>query len=45
MRGALKESIEDTAARAELDLALSKLADWMRNQGGNPHDMQDAARP
>ena len=45
MRGALKESIEDTAARAELDLALSKLADWMRNQAGNPHDMQNAARP
>jgi hemoglobin len=45
MRGALEETVEDTAARAELDLALSKLADWMRNQAGNPHDMRAAAHP
>jgi len=45
MRGALEETIEDAAARAELDLALSKLADWMRNQASNPHDMKAAARP
>lgn len=45
MRGALRETVEDAAARAELDLALSKLADWMRNQVGNPHDMRATAHP
>ncbi len=45
MRGALDETIEDAAARAELDLALSKLADWMRYQAGNPHDLRAAAHP
>lgn len=45
MRGALAEAVEDNAARAELDLALSKLADWMRNQAGNPHDMRAAVHP
>jgi len=39
MRGALAESIEDSDARQEIDAALSKLADWMRNQLGNPHDL------
>jgi len=43
MRGALEETVADAAARAELDLALSKLADWMRNQAGNPHDARAAA--
>jgi hemoglobin len=43
MRGALQETVSDEAARAELDLALSKLADWMRNQAGNPHDVRVAA--
>ena len=38
MRGALVETVADEAARAELDAALTKLADWMRNQAGNPHD-------
>ncbi|MGA7805872.1 group II truncated hemoglobin [Bradyrhizobium sp.] len=38
MRGALQETIEDEEARQELDAALTKLADWMRNQAGNPHD-------
>lgn len=38
MRGALDETVVDIAARQELDAALSKLADWMRNQAGNPHD-------
>ncbi|WP_257170882.1 group II truncated hemoglobin [Bradyrhizobium sp. SRS-191] len=38
MRGALEETVLDAAARAELDLAMSRLADWMRNQAGNPHD-------
>lgn len=38
MRGALDETVKDQAARQELDLAMSRLADWMRNQLGNPHD-------
>jgi hemoglobin len=38
MRGALQETIEDDGARQELDVALTRLADWMRNQAGNPHD-------
>ncbi|WP_128927686.1 group II truncated hemoglobin [Bradyrhizobium guangxiense] len=38
MRGALAETVADEAARGELDAALTKLADWMRNQAGNPHD-------
>lgn len=38
MRGALEETVEDGTARQELDVALSRLADWMRNQAGNPHD-------
>lgn len=37
MRGAL-DAIEDVPARQELDVALTKLADWMRNQADNPHD-------
>lgn len=31
MRGALAETIEDPNARAALDDAMTKLADWMRN--------------
>jgi hemoglobin len=38
MRGALQETIADEGARQELDVALTRLADWMRNQAGNPHD-------
>jgi hemoglobin len=38
MRGALDASIKDTEARREIYAALAKLADWMRNQAGNPHD-------
>jgi hemoglobin len=38
MRGALEQAIEDSEARREIDAALTKLADWMRNQAGNPHD-------
>ncbi len=38
MRGALEQSIADAAARQELYDAMAKLADWMRNQAGNPHD-------
>ena len=44
MRGALAESVADDGARQELDNALTKLADWMRNQAGNPHDA-GTARP
>lgn len=44
MRGALEETIADDAARTEIDAALTKLADWMRNQAGNPHDT-GGARP
>ena len=38
MRGAIEETIADGHARQELDAALTKLADWMRNQAGNSHD-------
>ena len=38
MRGALSEQVSDEGARQELDLALSRLADWMRNQAASPHD-------
>jgi hemoglobin len=38
MRGALDDSISDADAREEIYSALAKLANWMRNQAGNPHD-------
>jgi hemoglobin len=38
MRGALEESVADVEARQEIYALLAKLADWMRNQAGNPHD-------
>ena len=38
MRGALEESVTDVEARQEIYGLLAKLADWMRNQAGNPHD-------
>ena len=38
MRGALAETVTDSAARADIEAAFAKLADWMRNQAGNPHD-------
>ncbi len=38
MRGALEDAIEDAGARQEIYDTLAKLADWMRNQSGNPHD-------
>jgi hemoglobin len=44
MRGALEETVADDSARQELDAALTKLADWMRNQAGNPDDT-GAGRP
>ena len=44
MRGALEETVSDVQARQDVDAAMTKLADWMRNQAGNPHDAR-AARP
>ena len=38
MRGALAETVADAQARQDVDAAMTKLADWMRNQAGNPHD-------
>lgn len=38
MRSALAETVVDDGARKQLDDAMTKLADWMRNQAGNPHD-------
>jgi hemoglobin len=38
MIGALEETIADPALREEIRGAMAKLADWMRNQPGNPHD-------
>ncbi|TFZ81926.1 group II truncated hemoglobin [Candidatus Macondimonas diazotrophica] len=38
MRGALDETVSDSAAREEIYGLLARLADWMRNQDGNPHD-------
>ena len=32
MRGALAETVADAAVRRHIELALAKLADWMRNQ-------------
>lgn len=32
MRGALDETVTDATARHELDQAMSRLADWMRNR-------------
>ncbi|MCK9915671.1 group II truncated hemoglobin [Microbacteriaceae bacterium K1510] len=38
MRGALEETVDDAVARDELYAAMAKLADWMRNREGDPHD-------
>lgn len=38
MRGALDETVADEAAREAIYATLAKLADWMRNTAGNPHD-------
>lgn len=46
MRGALDETVSDASAREEVYAAMAKLADWMRNTAGNPHDTVGlAARP
>jgi hemoglobin len=44
MKGALEESVAEDEARQEIYGLLAKLADWMRNQAGNPHDT-GAQRP
>jgi hemoglobin len=44
MEGALDAAVADAEARGEIREALARLADWMRNQAGNPHD-HGAARP
>jgi len=44
MRSALQVAVTEEAARAEIYALLSKLADWMRNRSGNPHD-HGGARP
>lgn len=43
MRIALDETVLDAGLRAELMHAFFNLADWMRNQPGNPHDQRLAA--
>ena len=40
MGGALEDVVDDQALREELFAAFAKLADWMRNDPGNPHDSQ-----
>jgi hemoglobin len=40
MRGALEESIEDPEARRKVLAEFEKLANWMRNLPGNPHDAE-----
>jgi hemoglobin len=44
MRGALDQVVVDHALREELYHAFFKLADWMRNEPGNPHDSTRAVR-
>lgn len=38
MQGALNEVVDESSLRDEIYASLAKLADWMRNQPGNPHD-------
>lgn len=38
MTGALEEVVEDASLRAQLHQSFFKLADWVRNDDGNPHD-------
>ncbi len=40
MRGAMDEIIADAQTRREIWGQIEKLADWMRNTAGNPHDTQ-----
>lgn len=38
MRGALEEVVDDEPLRVQLAQSFYKLADWVRNDDGNPHD-------
>jgi hemoglobin len=38
MTGALEDVVEDGVLRAQLHQQFFKLADWLRNDDGNPHD-------
>jgi hypothetical protein len=38
MRETMNEVITDAQARHQIYLSIEKLADWMRNTAGNPHD-------
>jgi hemoglobin len=38
MQGALDEVVADVSLRAHLSQSFFKLADWVRNDSGNPHD-------
>jgi hemoglobin len=38
MRETMDEVIADAQARQEIYASIAKLADWMRNTAGNPHD-------
>ncbi len=38
MKGAMDEVIADADARGEICAVIEKLANWMRNTAGNPHD-------
>jgi hemoglobin len=38
MRETMNEVIADAQARHQIYLSIEKLADWMRNTAGNPHD-------
>jgi hemoglobin len=46
MNSALEETIADEPTRRRIADDLAKLADWMRNDPGNPHDSRhEAADP
>jgi hemoglobin len=38
MNGALDDVVKDAPLRAQLQQSFFKLADWVRNDDGNPHD-------
>ncbi len=38
MKGAMEETIADADAGKEIYVVIEKLANWMRNTEGNPHD-------
>ncbi len=42
MRIALNQTVADRSTRQELWGAMQRLADWMRNRPGNPHDRPGA---